>query len=165
MGPQFPDGLTKHQTSFLGVMGSRWVAHRSDCHRQLAGDIFRWLVPRRRHGGTRGNLPETGSCSAPSRPNAPEGAPAARLVPQWHVTNGDMFLLPCLVRSEAPIEDNAEGIAQIHMSAARTPARQKPPRGTNENKLISFQRKRVQFSAIMGLVEMIICASILFTYG
>lgn len=89
-----------------------------------------WVVgPTETARGTRGNLPETGSCSTPSRPNAPEGAPAARLVPQWHVTNGNMFLLPCFVRLVALIEDNAEGIAQIHMSAARTPAHQKPRDG------------------------------------
>lgn len=48
----------------------------------------------------------------------PEGAPAAQLVPQWHVTNGDMLLLPCFVRSVALIESSAAGsIPQIHMSA------------------------------------------------
>lgn len=69
--------------------------------------------------GTRENLPETGSCSTPSWPNIPEGVPAAQLVPQWHVTNGDMLLLPCFVRSVALIESKAAGIPQIHMSAER----------------------------------------------
>lgn len=62
---------------------SRWVDHRSDRHRQLAGDI--WVAgPRGGVGqrGTRGDLPETGSCSAPSWPNTPGGVPAARLVPR-----------------------------------------------------------------------------------
>lgn len=49
--------------------------------------------------GTRGNLLETGSCNSPSRPDTPEGVPAAQLVPRWHVTNGDMLLLPCFVTS------------------------------------------------------------------
>lgn len=96
---------------------SRWVDHRSNRPRQLTGNIG-WLVPGGQHG-TRGNLPETGSCSTPSWPNTPEGVPAAHLVPQWHVTNGDMLLLPCFVRSVALIESNAAGIAQIHMSAER----------------------------------------------
>lgn len=79
---------------------------------------FGWLVPGGQHE-TRGNLPETGSCSTPSWPNTPEGVPAAQLVPQWHVTNGDMFLLPCFVRLVALIESNTAGISQIHMSAEK----------------------------------------------
>lgn len=67
--------------------------------------------------GTRGNLLETGSCSAPSRPDTPEGVPAAQLVPRWHVTNGDMLLLACFVRSVGLIEARAAGTAGIHMSA------------------------------------------------
>lgn len=45
--------------------------------------------------GQEGNLLETGSCGAPTRPDTPEGVPAARPVPQWHVTNGDMLLHAC----------------------------------------------------------------------
>lgn len=71
LGPQFPDGLTKHQTPFLGVMGSRWVAHRSDCHRQLAGDIFGWLVPRRRHGGQEGTCLRLAAAALPPGPTHP----------------------------------------------------------------------------------------------
>lgn len=67
--------------------------------------------------GTRGNLLQTGSCSAPSRPDTPEGVPAAQLVPRWHVTNGDTLLLACSVRSAGLIEAGAAGPAQIHMSA------------------------------------------------
>lgn len=68
---------------------------------------------------TRGNLPETGSCSAPNWPNTPEGLPAAPLVPRWHVTNGDMLLFPCFVRLMALIEINAVGISDINISARR----------------------------------------------
>ena len=68
---------------------------------------------------TSGNLLETGSCSAPSRPDTPKGVPAAQLVPRWHVTNGDTLLLACFVRSGGRIEARAEGTAKIHMSAER----------------------------------------------
>lgn len=64
-------------------------------------------------GGTRGALLETGSCSAPSRPDTPEGVPAAQLVPRWHVTNGDMLLLACFVRSVGLIEAGAAGQALL----------------------------------------------------
>lgn len=85
--------------------------HRSNRPRQLSGDI--WVAGPR--GTARG---QEGTCSrraAAARP--PEGVPAAQLVPRWHVTNGDMLLLPCFVRLVALIESSAAGIPQIHMSA------------------------------------------------
>lgn len=92
-----------------------------------------------------GNLPETGSCSTPSWPNTPEGVPAAHLVPQWHVTNGDMFLLPCFVRLVALIESNTAGTSQIHMSGEGTSSTEALANTqTNENKVISFQDRNVR---------------------
>lgn len=120
-------GLPNHQTPSSGwwrLSSPLTVALNPDgwSAGQIVPDdwlgTFGWLVPGGRHKKRR-NLPETGSCSSPSWPNTPEGVPAAQLVPQWHVTNGDMLLLPCFVRSVALIESNAAGIAQIHMSAER----------------------------------------------
>lgn len=90
-----------------------------DCSSDLEGGrrhLGVWAQGGGQHG-TRGNLLETGSCSAPSRPDTPEGVPAAQLVPRWHVTNGDMLLLACFVRSVGLIEARAAGTAGIHMSA------------------------------------------------
>lgn len=86
---------------------------------KLTGDI--WVAgPRGTARGQEGTcLRLAAAALPPAWPNTPEGAPAAQLVPQWHVTNGDMLLLPCFVRSVALIESNAAGFPQIHMSAQR----------------------------------------------
>lgn len=110
--------------SFLEVMEhssersrlSRWVDHSSNPLRQLRGTAGLFPGGRR---GTRGNLPKTGSCSTPFWPNPPEGVPAAQLVTQWHVTNGDMLLLPCFVRLVALSESKTAGTSQNHMSAEK----------------------------------------------
>lgn len=91
-----------------------------------------WQVPGGRHE-TRGNLAETGSCSTPSWPGTPEGVPAAQLVPQWHVTNGDMFLLPCFVRLVSLIENKTAGTSQFHMSAEKGADSSKAPANTQTN--------------------------------
>lgn len=60
--------------------------------------------------GTRWRL---AAAAPPSRPDTPEGVPAAQLVPRWHVTNGDMLLLACFVRSVGLIEAGAAGQAPL----------------------------------------------------
>ena len=54
--------------------------------------------------------------SISSLAHTPQGIPAARLLPQWHVTNGDMFLLSCLVRSEVLMDIETAGDIQILVS-------------------------------------------------
>lgn len=46
-----------------------------------------------------------------------------QLVPRWHVTNGDMLLLPCFVRLVALIESKAADIPQTGVSAESWAAR------------------------------------------
>ncbi|KAK9533584.1 hypothetical protein VZT92_008693 [Zoarces viviparus] len=69
--------------------------------------------------GQEGTCPRRAAAALPPGLTHPRVCLLLQLVPQWHVTNGDMLLLPCFVRSVALIESQAAGISPIHMSAER----------------------------------------------
>lgn len=106
---------------------SRWMDRRSHPPRQLNGSDG-WPVP----GGT---LLRLAAAAVPPGPAHPRGVPAARLVPQWHVTNGDMLLLLGFVRSVALIESKAAGISQIHMESKWGHSHLQPPRMLRQMKI------------------------------